>query len=800
MKKIRIILIIIFIVVAATAGFAYISNNRPDKNSSQIVKNDKNDSSSYNPPKPDKESPKVSNDSSIITLKNEADKKLIAQANGVKPEEIIRISGTNSYKINITKSEIVIPAEITEAVSKQDNVIYRAMATPNDPLFQYQWHLNKISAPLAWDISKSSSSVKVAVIDSGFALDHQDLTNKFDKANAYDFINNDSVPMAGDSGAYVYHGTMVAGLVGASTDNGTGVASVGWNASVLPIQALNDAGEGNTFTIASAINYAVSKGVKVINLSLGSFSADPIMEAAINSATSSGVVVVAASGNSGCDCIIYPANYPNVIAVGATDSNDNRASFSNYGNNLDIVAPGTGSIRTTFMSASNKTSLYTTSANGTSIATPIVSGAIALIIDKKPELTPTQVEALLRNGADKVPAMAGQNFSKEYGYGRLNAKNSLGNFYSWQFVSQTGNTYLTQTQKSTWTVSARNTGTATWSNSGSNPVRLAPSRSNDRNSAFCTSTWITCARVANLNEASVPPGSVGTFTFEVQAPANAGSYNEYFNLLAEGNTWMNDPGLFFGTTVVNGNFSSSLVSSSFPSSLASGATASGTITLKNTGNTYWYNTGKYPIRIGTYSPTDRASQFNPGNWLGSSRPAQLTESVVAPGQNGTFAFQVKAPSSNGTYQENYSLLAEGYRWFDQSIPTTITVTGGSSPVTPPASGFTGSMPAGQRLAAGQSLSSGDGKYRLVMQGDGNLVIYSPNRAIWSTNTQGRSIGFFVLQGDGNMVIYGSNSVPFWASWTQNRGGNALYMQGDGNLVLYDPQFRPIWNSGTAGRV
>jgi hypothetical protein len=263
---------------------------------------------------------------------------------------------------------------------------------------------------------------------------------------------------------------------------------------------------------------------------------------------------------------------------------------------------------------------------------------------------------------------------------------------------------------------------------------------------------------------------------------------------------MNDPGLFFGTTVVNGNFSSSLVSSSFPGSLASGATASGTITLKNTGNTYWYNTGKYPIRIGTYSPADRASQFNPGNWLGSSRPAQLTESVVAPGQNGTFAFQVKAPSSNGTYQENYSLLAEGYRWFDQSIPTTITVTGGSSPITPPASGFTGSMPAGQRLTAGQSLSSGDGKYRLVMQGDGNLVIYSPNRAIWSTNTQGRSIGFFVLQGDGNMVIYGSNSAPFWASWTQNRGGNALYMQGDGNLVLYDPQFRPIWNSGTAGRV
>jgi hypothetical protein len=135
--------------------------------------------------------------------------------------------------------------------------------------------------------------------------------------------------------------------------------------------------------------------------------------------------------------------------------------------------------------------------------------------------------------------------------------------YSWQFVSQTGNTYLTQTQKSTWTVSARNTGTATWSNSGANPVRLAPSRSNDRNSAFCTSTWITCARVANLNEASVPPGDIGTFTFEVQAPTNSGNYNEYFNLLAEGNTWMNDPGLFFGTTVVNGNFSTILANTQY---------------------------------------------------------------------------------------------------------------------------------------------------------------------------------------------------------------------------------------------
>jgi thermitase len=554
--------------------FGFLLKSNQNSYSRNIVQNTDKSEQAYNPPKPDKNAPKSEPASTVVTISSQADLNALAQANNIKPESIKKIEGSSSYEVAVSKSELIVPTGIEERVKTQENIIYKAMATPNDPLFQYQWHLNKISAPPAWDISKSSSSIKVAVIDSGFALDHQDLTNKFDKANAYDFINNDSIPMAGDTGAFVYHGTMVAGLVGASTNNGIGVSSVGWDVSILPIQALNDSGEGNTFTIASAINYSVSKGAKVINLSLGSFSADPVMEAAINNAISNGVSVVAASGNSGCDCIIYPANYTNVIAVGATDINDNRASFSNYGNNLDIVAPGTGSIRTTFMSGSNKTSLYTTSANGTSIATPIVSGAIALVLDKKPDLRPTQVDAFLKNGADKVIGMNDQNFTKEYGYGRLNIEKVL-TFYQSAYAGQSSFPTIQAGQSATGFFMYRNTGNMNWYDdvslpsapAGTNPVRLSTTNPTNRASIFGNNWGVNKNRPSNnlaavyesdgttlaANQHIVQPGQIGKYSFTFDAPSGMapGTYQEFFKLVAEGlpDTAINNPGTYLSVRV-----------------------------------------------------------------------------------------------------------------------------------------------------------------------------------------------------------------------------------------------------------
>lgn len=746
------------------------------------------------------------NNSAIVYIDTEQAKIAFAKENNLDITSLQPISGTNRYRVPISTENIKLPTEFAAEYEISKNITYRAMAAPNDPLFSQQWHLNKISSQAAWDISSGSPGIKVAVIDTGFALNHQDLSAKLDIANAYDFANNDASPMAGTNnpnGQYVSHGTLTAGLVGAATNNGLGVASLGWNITILPVQALDDDGFGDTASIISAINWSVSKGAKVISLSLGSPDQDGLLAQAIQSAVDNGGVVVAASGNDGCDCVIYPANYPSVISVGSSNSNDTRSSFSSYGDNLDVLAPGEGTIRTTYMTASNMTSLYTTSASGTSISTPIVSALSGLIKSIKPDIAVSEVESLIRSGSDKVPGMGGQDFTKQYGYGRINAQKTLSlvKDYRWEYAGQTGLSSFVSGQKATWTVSAKNIGTTTWYNSGNNPVLLGTSRGMDRSSVFCTSTWYGCNRAALLNESSVPPGSTGTFTFEVQAPGpgSPSTYNEYFNLVAEGITWMNDPGLYFGTQVQIGNFSSSLVSSNLPSSMTADSTASVTYVIKNTGNAYWYNDGRYPIRLGTYSPYDRTSPFSSINWLAPTRPSQMSESVVAPGQDATFNFTIKAPGTSGTYVETYSLLAEAYRWFEMPVSSTVTVTGGTPAPAVPAD-IIGYMAPNQTLIPGQSLASGDGRYKLVMQGDGNLVLYSPNRALWSTGTHGRTPGLFAMQGDGNLVLYGLDNKPYWASWTQNTGANALYMQGDGNLVLYNSQSVPIWHTRTFGQL
>jgi len=371
--------------------------------------------------------------------------------------------------------------------------------------------------------------------------------------------------------------------------------------------------------------------------------------------------------------------------------------------------------------------------------------------------------------------------------------------YRWEYVGQSASGNLVAGQKTTWTLSARNTGTATWSNSGSNPVRLGTDRSRDRASSFCSNTWINCARPAQLNEASVPPGSIGTFTLQVQAPTNPGSYNEYFNLVAEGNTWMNELGMFFNPSVATANFNSSVVSNNMPTSIAAGGTANVSVVVKNTSNTYWYSTGKYSVNLGTSAPQDRSSQFATNTWLGANRPVRMSESVVAPGQNGTFNFSIQAPATSKIYTESFSLVAEGWTWFGQSTTTSVNVGGVAPSPTPPTSASPNYLSPSQGLNPNTSIVSPNGKYRLIMQGDGNLVLYSPTRPIWWTGTQNTGANFFIVQGDGNMVIY-SPSKYVWASWTQNRGARTLFLQDDGNLVLYDANFRAIWNSGTAGRV
>lgn len=338
---------------------------------------------------------------------------------------------------------------------------YKALLTPDDPIYP-QWYTNNISAPTAWDTSTGSSSVEVAVIDTGFALSHEDLvgrwyinsgeygagkdTNgvdddgngKIDDWRGWDFVCNNNSPQAGDSdcdsdptNSSASHGTVTSGLIGATGNNSTGVASINWQSTILPLQVLGDDGYGYTDDVAAAVNYAVAQGAQVISMSLGSASADPTLETSINNAVSAGVVVLAAAGNcgdpntyiiNGCTYVgqmSYPGKYSNVIAVGATDQNDNRATFSSYGPELDIVAPGSGTIRAPTWSQSDQTGAYTSAAYGTSIATPIAAGSAALYRGVATGETVNEVTQVLENSANQVSGMGGESFTDYYGHGRL---------------------------------------------------------------------------------------------------------------------------------------------------------------------------------------------------------------------------------------------------------------------------------------------------------------------------------------------------------------------------------------------
>jgi thermitase len=261
-----------------------------------------------------------------------------------------------------------------------------------------------IDAPEAWALS-TGTNVAVAIIDTGLDYSHPDLAGKF--IGGWDFVNNDGDPMD-DHG----HGTHVAGTIAALINNPTGdpaaeegVAGVAPNALILSYKVCTPDGQCNDFAIAQAIARAVTDGAKVINMSLGGIEYSQAMFDAVQDAWTAGLVIVAGAGNDGVTTPFYPAAFPNVIAVGAFDEDHRRASFSNYGNWVDISAPGNVIMSTVPMSQCTATTTpgdigcYTWN-TGTSMATPHVSGAAALVWSRGDVVSNQQVVDILLNSAD----------------------------------------------------------------------------------------------------------------------------------------------------------------------------------------------------------------------------------------------------------------------------------------------------------------------------------------------------------------------------------------------------------------
>lgn len=383
---------------------------------------------------------------------------------------------------------------------------YKPMST-NDPLGN-QWWTVGTGLPTAWNMASGSKQTVVAVIDTGFALQHEEFTNRWahntgeqgatsdetpsrlnctdrglaldmscnllddnfdgivdnetgaataenisqlncsdrglvldrscnlidddgngyaDDATGWDFINQDFSVQAGENnpdGDGVRHGTAVAGVIAASGDNNKGIAGVDWHTKILPLQALNDESYGNTLTVSQAVYYAADRGVDVINISLGSEEEDSYLRQAVQYAISKNVIVVASSGNDGCDCISYPGRYPEVVSVGAESNTGGPADFSSYGAELDVMAPGIN-ITSPVWSKASPTSSYATNMAGTSFAAPYVSGLLSLARSHQPSAQWSELVNGLLATANHASLTPTNPFSTKIGSGYARANTFL---------------------------------------------------------------------------------------------------------------------------------------------------------------------------------------------------------------------------------------------------------------------------------------------------------------------------------------------------------------------------------------
>jgi thermitase len=303
----------------------------------------------------------------------------------------------------------------------EPNTELHALAIPNDARFGELWGFNQasdadIDAPEGWDAGglggfPATGGVKVGIVDTGIDNAHEDLAGKMvDCGSASVLFGTVSSGSCADDND---HGTHVAGTIAGKANNGVGVAGVAFNSSLGICKALNAVGSGSTAGVANCVTWLAQRGAKVISLSLGG-GASTTLQTAVRNASSS-ALIVAAAGNDGNATLNYPAAYPEVVSVAATDNRDARASFSNANSDVEIAAPGVNVL-------SAKRGGGYVAFSGTSMATPHVSGVAALIWGRNPTWTVSQVRSKLDAAVDDLGPV-GRDTS--YGFGRVNLLKAL---------------------------------------------------------------------------------------------------------------------------------------------------------------------------------------------------------------------------------------------------------------------------------------------------------------------------------------------------------------------------------------
>lgn len=327
-------------------------------------------------------------------------------------------------------------------VFAEPNYLARAtLAAPNDSSYGLQWAFPKIQALSGWALDPGSytgsGGVPIAVVDTGVDSAHPDLSGRVDTASGANCVNSSDTCLAGSAMDDYGHGTHVAGIAGAATNNGVGVAGTAFSSPIIPVKVLNASGSGSYAAISNGILWAAQHGARVISLSLGGYGySQTLCDAVTTAETTYQALVVAAAGNDGVAQTFYPAACPGVVGVAATDSSDGSPTWSNYGApDVFVSAPGANVYST--CAASTSLCNYSSYAylSGTSMATPFVSGLAALLFGQVPGRTVNDVKSVLRTTADHVGGVSygsdpygtcGGCWHDWYGYGRINLARALG--------------------------------------------------------------------------------------------------------------------------------------------------------------------------------------------------------------------------------------------------------------------------------------------------------------------------------------------------------------------------------------
>ena len=609
-------------------------------------------------------------DNLLIKYKTQKDINAVSKRYGVSTDKIDEIEELGVFKIKDAsfwqKLKVYLDKTLTQQIaSVEPDYVYQTSSIPNDVSYGNQWALQKISADRAWDRTTGTNTDKIAIIDTGINGLHEDLFGKV--ADGYNAITEKSIPAntnSDDNG----HGTAVAGVSAAVTNNSKGIAGMDWQANIIPIKALDKNGSGYSYNIAKGIIYAADNGAKIINLSLGGNNLSETLKNAIDYAhDQKGVIIVAASGNENSS-INYPARYGKVFAVGATNKSDSRWSQSNYGSELDVVAPGE-QILTTSNSGSY---VYAT---GTSLAAPYVSALVSLVWSENPTFSNSQIESIIKSNTDKVAGMEGEDFSNLYGYGRINAKKSVdsGKKYQAVQVSKNANPNLTQGQSYNFVVKFKNTGQNTWQK---NTIYLGTDQPRNRIPEFdCTNLqnssetthWTSSNRI-EMQEDNVAPGEIATFSFWMSVPNNLGlgTYGESFRIVDTDSSWIEDSLVTWDVNVIRSTYQAQFVSQSSYPTIMPGDTAEMQVQFKNVGTATWYSNSSNPVLLATDKLQNESflKEFN-NNWINNYRITGMSQSVVNPGETATFSFSVKAPNIGyGNYHFYVRLVSEGLTWFE----------------------------------------------------------------------------------------------------------------------------------------